>query len=269
MCRAKDPTKLCDKDDYCDGVSYGCIDTFLGGETICRQKDGDCDVAETCDGSSAECPDDAVADTSVKCGEKDGLCDVDDFCDGTSKDCTDNVAAAGTVCRVQTDLCDVEDTCDGTSKVCTDDVAAAGTVCREAAGLCDEEEICDGSAKTCPDDAFAPPDTVCRVAADTCDLEEKCTGDSPFCPCDKARSSGYTYKCGTIQCLCGPDTDPLELTAQTSGGSGNGKGGTKYDFGECSIGTGSALVHLDYPECLTTPMLPDCPARNTRESLSD
>jgi fibronectin type 3 domain-containing protein len=137
-----------------------------------------------------------------------GLCDVAESCDGMSADCpADKLAVAGTECRAAAGDCDIAETCSGTSGDCpVDGFKQAGTVCRAAAGLCDVAESCTGSTAACPIDSMAPAITVCRASTDgnRCDPEETCTGSGASCPADAlyappAVPVGVSAAPGTLQ----------------------------------------------------------------------
>jgi fibronectin type 3 domain-containing protein len=119
------------------------------------------------------------------------LCDVAESCDGTSADCpADKLAKAGTSCRPTAGDCDIAETCDGINVSCpVDGFMQAGTVCRKVAvsNLCDVPESCTGTSPTCPVDSVAPANTVCHPSKDNnqCDPTETCTGTSVTCPTDQ------------------------------------------------------------------------------------
>ncbi|MBN2573982.1 MAG: hypothetical protein JXP73_05395 [Deltaproteobacteria bacterium] len=144
--------------------------------TVCRAAAGPCDVAESCDGVSADCP-------------------------------ADEMAAAATVCRAAAGDCDIAETCSGTSVDCpADGFRQAGVICRAAAGLCDVAESCTGTGAACPVDSMAQAITVCRASIDgnKCDPEETCTGSSVDCPADllyvpPGVPSGVSAAAGTLQ----------------------------------------------------------------------
>lgn len=70
-CRAQNGD--CDVAEVCDGINPTCPgDGFAGSEVTCRQAVGDCDVAETCNGTSKSCPADANAPNGTPCGPDDG-----------------------------------------------------------------------------------------------------------------------------------------------------------------------------------------------------
>jgi hypothetical protein len=122
--------------------------------TVCRAASDKCDIAETCTGTSPDCPADALYDDHH-------------------------------VCRPSSDLCDIEERCTGASKACPQDRALpAGMVCRGSAGGCDPAETCDGTSKACPVDALAASGVVCRPALGPKDVDHICSGSSPICPAD-------------------------------------------------------------------------------------
>jgi hypothetical protein len=152
-------------DTECNGGCGICIPKGEGGTcsaassgTVCRAQAGACDVAETCDGTSLNCP-------------------------------TDTVAPVGTVCRVANGPCDVSESCDGTTKICpADGFKPTTTVCRASTGVCDAAETCSGTSAACPADAFASATTACRPAGGGCNVAETCTGTSSICPADRCGS---------------------------------------------------------------------------------
>src|SRR4030095_10685257 len=91
---------------------------------------GDCDLEETCTGSSATCP-------------------------------ADGVASSGTVCRSAAGLCDAVEVCNGSATTCPADSKLNGTICNPIAGNCDVAETCDGSSNFCPDTVFLGAGTRC------------------------------------------------------------------------------------------------------------
>src|SRR5712692_2441680 len=120
---------VCENQDTCDGAGT-CVDGgFKPSSTVCRAASGACDVAETCTGNSAACPNDAVASSATVCRPAAANCDVAETCDGTA--CT-------------------TDQCNGTSNTCQHAAGNMGAVCRASAGTCDVAETCTGSSTTCP-----------------------------------------------------------------------------------------------------------------------
>ncbi len=157
-----DPGEECDAGTTNGTAGSCCTNTCAlraAGEA-CRPAAGECDVAETCTGTSATCPADTLAPPTQSCRPAAGACDVAESCSGTSVDCPSDVLTAG------------------------------GTVCRPAGGPCDQSETCTGESPTCPVDGFAPSTQVCRPAVGACDRTETCPGDAPACPEDAAQPDG-------------------------------------------------------------------------------
>ncbi|HEY3446479.1 MAG TPA: MYXO-CTERM sorting domain-containing protein, partial [Myxococcales bacterium] len=146
-------------------------DGFVPAGTACRVAAGDCDLAESCTGSSASCP-------------------VDGF------------APAGTACRVAAGDCDLAESCSGSSASCpVDGFVPAGTACRVAAGDCDLAESCSGAAKDCPPDSFLASGTLCRngACADGMAMPASSCDGSGDCPATTPISCG-DYACATNEC---------------------------------------------------------------------
>ena len=171
--------------DQCNG-SGACVHPPGNAGTVCRASAGVCDVAETCDGTNANCPADGFAPHSQQCRGSAGVCDVAEFCTGSGPNCpADGFAPGGQVCRASAGPCDVAETCTGSGPSCpADGFQPSSQVCRPSAGPCDVAENCTGSGAACPDDHFAPSTQVCRPSAGECDVAENCSGDSATCPAD-------------------------------------------------------------------------------------
>ncbi|MBI5481607.1 MAG: hypothetical protein HY906_22310, partial [Deltaproteobacteria bacterium] len=126
--------------------------TPLAGGTTCRPATGECDPAETCDGTSTACPPDAFKAAGVPCTDDGNPCTAD-ACDGAG--------------------------------ACLHPAGNAGTVCRAAVGACDVAETCTGTSAACPADAFVDASVQCRApscSGDVATLAANCTGAGPDCP---------------------------------------------------------------------------------------
>src|SRR5205809_226076 len=171
---------------------------FVTSGTICRAAANACDVAESCTGSSATCPADAVKAAGTACTDDGNPC-TSDVCDGTSVTCTHPAGNAGAVCRAAAGECDVAETCDGSSTACPTDVfKASGTACTADANPCTLDQ-CDGASATCQHPA-GNPGAVCRAAAGECDVGETCTGTSTTCPADANQPAGTACPAATNLC---------------------------------------------------------------------
>ena len=205
----------CDNPDTCDGsgncqsnhaadgtncgdAGSACTnqDTCLGGvchdngfkpsTTVCRPSTGQCDVAETCTGTSGVCPPDGFQPSTTTCTgtSNGGACDGTDSCDGAGH-CVDGFKPSTTVCRPSTGQCDVAESCTGTSGACPPDrFQPSTTTCTGTSngGVCDGTDSCDGAGHCV--DGFKPSTTVCRPSTGSCDIAESCTGSSGSCPPD-------------------------------------------------------------------------------------
>jgi hypothetical protein len=190
ICR--DSAGVCDVAESCTGTSVDCpADSFQAATTICRGSAGVCDVAESCTGTSADCPADTFQAATTICRGSAGVCDVAESCTGTSADCpADTFQAATTICRDSAGVCDVAESCTGTSAACPpDSFQAATTICRDSAGVCDVAESCTGTSAACPPDSFQAATTICRDSAGVCDVAESCTGTSAACPPDSFQAA--------------------------------------------------------------------------------
>lgn len=129
------PAEQCDQ-GAANGMATSCCDIacrLKPTSEVCRPIAGGCDVAETCDGRSSDCP-------------------------------PDQVVTAETTCRPAVDVCDEAEKCSGTSKSCPEDKPFGGVkVCR-AASQCDEAEECDGANTSCPRDRFKPDGATCELS---------------------------------------------------------------------------------------------------------
>jgi len=201
ICRAS--AGDCDVVETCTGSSATCpTDTFKSNSNICRASSGVCDVVETCTGSAATCPDDSKS-TAV-CRGSAGVCDVPESCNGISNNCPVNTFIdAGTVCRASEGVCDIAETCNGSAATCPDD-SKSTAVCRGSAGVCDVPESCNGVSNDCPVNTFVDAGTVCRASEGVCDIAETCTGSVAACPVDTVTPSGTTCNPGSGD-ICDPD----------------------------------------------------------------
>ncbi len=84
-----------DPGEQCDGgLANGAVGSCCGSNcrwlpngTVCRPAAGGCDLAETCPGSSAGCPSNALAAGGTVCRPPVGPRDPAEICDGTNPDC--------------------------------------------------------------------------------------------------------------------------------------------------------------------------------------
>ncbi|KDO16724.1 hypothetical protein SPRG_17781, partial [Saprolegnia parasitica CBS 223.65] len=192
-CSGSSTGGACDGVDYCDGKG-NCEDKYLPSTTVCRLSKGQCDIAESCTGSSGACPADAFASVTTTCSglSTGGACDGVDYCDGRGN-CVDEYLPTTTVCRPSKGQCDVAESwhrqfwflsarwiCgvdqDGN---CVDVYLPSTTVCRPSASDCDAPETCTGTGSQCPVDKFAPTTTKCTGTCNDnpCDGQDFCDGN--------------------------------------------------------------------------------------------
>ncbi|TMA99855.1 MAG: hypothetical protein E6J70_12085 [Deltaproteobacteria bacterium] len=142
----------CDLGSALNGAAGSCCKnncTFASSTNTCRAAAGDCDLPETCTGSSATCPADGPRKASGTACTDDGNACTLDQCNGTSVDCQHPVGNAGAVCRAAAAECDLAETCTGTSSTCPTDVKkASGTSCTADSNPCTLDQ-CDGTNNTC------------------------------------------------------------------------------------------------------------------------
>src|SRR5262245_5661816 len=178
----------CDGTDSCKGGENTCVDGFQPATTICRASAGQCDVAESCTGSSGACPADAFQPATTPCTgtSNGGACDGTDSCKGGENTCVDGFQPATTICRASAGQCDVAESCTGSSGACPADAfqpATTACVGTSNGGPCDGTDSCKGGENTCVD-GFQPATTICRASAGQCDVAESCSGSSGDCPAD-------------------------------------------------------------------------------------
>ena len=171
------------------GPSGACpADAFAASTLECRASAGDCDVAESCTGSSAACP------VGRARAEHDGVPRVGGCVrrggelHGRRRRVSGGRArAAHARCAVRrSGDCDVAESCTGDSAACPADAFQPSTVeCRASAGACDVAEACTGTSATCPADGFADTSTVCTGVSQggVCDNDaaDHCSGTSDSC----------------------------------------------------------------------------------------
>jgi hypothetical protein len=137
LCAGASQGGACDNDaaDHCSGSGNSCVDVFQAIGFTCRVDAGQCDVAETCTGSSGTCPADAFEPAATGCAgaSQGGACDND-----------------------------AADHCSGGANTCLDVFQGSGFTCRADAGQCDIAEACTGSSGVCPANAFEPNGTSCN-----------------------------------------------------------------------------------------------------------
>ncbi len=203
-------------------------DWTIGDEgTICRQSAGDCDPAETCDGQSPDCPDDALAEPGSACGSTlASVCDHPDTCDDQGV-CQPNYEPATSVCRPASGPCDKEDLCNGAG-LCPDEVLAEGSACDDGDD-CTADDQCDG---------LGADESHCFGRAYTCSDHGDCNASDDGCTC----AMGYS----------GDHCDHCALDWQDNDGDGICRRAcSNPDLPSCPEGTGPCDDSVGVPACLT------------------
>lgn len=185
----------------CDGLGecvVGCVD----GSPCLR--DNPCEAGITrCIGVVAMCEADGAAALDTPCRAAAGSCDAAEVCDGSSTECPSDAVLSGDICRASEGPCDLEETCDGTLPSCpSDDFATVGSACTDG--------FCDGLVAECQSGCTpgAPCDTgnVCETGSLDCSgATPTCTssGNRPNgMMCDTTLFSGWST-CGGFTGTCG------------------------------------------------------------------
>jgi hypothetical protein len=228
--------------DQC--ASGSCTHPAGNAGTECRAAVNECDIAETCSGTSATCPTNGYKSNGAACTDDGNVCTLDECNAGV---CGHPAGNSGATCRAAANECDLAELCTGTSTTCptnvykgdgtscsidsnpcTRDVCSSGTcthpagnggtVCRVAAGPCDVADSCDGLTAACPADAKRPSTDTCRSAATECDAAELCDGVSDACPTD-----GFFLDdtpCSTDNNVCTADVCKSGVCTHAAGSAG-------------------------------------------------
>jgi len=171
-----DAGEQCDDGGTAAGDCCSATCQFESAITSCRAAAGACDLAETCDGTSAICPSDEKL-TSV-CRTAAGDCDVAESCDGVTDTCPSD--------QFDPALCDDGVYCNG-DETCNAGLCETGSppLCTGSTPLCDEA-IGNCSAclvdLDCSNGAFCDGTEICN--AGVCDLGAAPTCESPTPLCD-------------------------------------------------------------------------------------
>lgn len=198
------PEPACIDGECCDGGD------FVDEGTVCRAAANECDVAEVCTGTDADCPEDGFIAAGVACTSDGNDCTLD-TCDGNGECVNDPAPPDGDECTLN----GYDGTCDDGSCELTGACAAggvplpAGTLCRAAAGVCDVAEVCNGVSPDCPADVVSSSQTICNPSDGFCDIPDYCNGTSKMCPSDQKKSSTVICRASTKQC------DPAEYCSGT------------------------------------------------------
>ncbi len=185
VCDATTDKSCCDLPDTCDGKTANCPDAKLTGSCA---DDGNVCTDDICDGVNSRCQHPA-GHAGVACADDGNPCTTD-VCDGVNTACQHHAGNASSPCTDDGNPC-TEDKCDGTHSDCQHPVGHAGTACADDGNPCTVDQ-CDGTHASCQHLA-GNTGTACRAsvcpAGDPacCDVADVCDGISTVCP-DKKRS---------------------------------------------------------------------------------
>ena len=219
-------TTICNDNDVCtndscvnvnNNTEARCVFTPGNAGTTCRDSAGQCDVADTCDGSHSSADGgcaDVKASAGTACGDSSsGACDNADTCNASGV-CQSNHVADGGSCGDAGTECTNQDTC--LAGACHDNgFKPSTTTCTGTSngGVCDGTDHCSGTANTCVDE-YKPSTFTCRADGGACDVAETCTGSSGACPADGFEANSVTCTGNSNGGVC-DGTDHCSGTANT------------------------------------------------------
>ncbi|UJR87224.1 Hypothetical protein I5071_150 (plasmid) [Sandaracinus amylolyticus] len=114
----------------CTGGTCSYVPQDAGTE--CRAAAGVCDIAELCDGTGSDCPDDVLVGVGRSCTDDLNPC-TNDVCDGAGA-CSHPPRPAGDPCPADSNECTL-DRCDGAG-ACAHPAVADDTLCDGDFGIC-------------------------------------------------------------------------------------------------------------------------------------
>jgi slime mold repeat-containing protein len=263
--------------DLCNGSSTACQYVPGNAGAVCRAVQGECDVADTCTGSSATCPADVKKPINTACGDDANPCTTDkcdgvanacqhpagnvgascaddanpcttDTCNGASTTCQHPAGNAGASCASDANPC-TTDTCNGSSTTCQHPAGNAGTLCRAAAGVCDVAESCNGSSTTCPADAKVAVNTVCADDGNVCS-RDICDGSAITCT-HPAGNAGTVCRSSAGTCDVAETCTGASTSCPANGFASNGTacgGGSVCSGGTC-LACGGGLQNCCAGSC--------------------
>ncbi|MEM9865905.1 MAG: hypothetical protein AAF938_30150, partial [Myxococcota bacterium] len=220
----------------CDS-SGGCVVGCIEGASC--ELDNPCEAGVTrCESGSETCEPSGPAPATVVCRESAGVCDVAETCDGVSTECPDDGFQSGDTCREAAGVCDVAERCAGDSAVCPDDgfvvagSACTGGFCNGLAAECQSGCVpgsdCD-TGNGCEIGQFdcSGPEPVCRAVANRPDgtsCGSTILGTFGACDyrdtCDEAATRTRTNtrrECSVGVCTNVPEAESEACTRNRSG----------------------------------------------------
>ncbi|MBI4517044.1 MAG: hypothetical protein HY699_14645 [Deltaproteobacteria bacterium] len=187
--------------DQCDGLG-SCNHPAGNPGALCRSAANECDVADTCTGSSTACPADLKQPAATPCSSDGNVC-TSDQCDGVG--------------------------------TCTHDPGNAGLVCG-AAGTCEIAPTCTGTSAACPPPALANAGSGCDDGSQ-CTVNDQCTAGGQCVGTPLGNCCGDGVLSTGEQCDDGNNTDGdgCNSTCRYELIPGNGAGSAARDKRACLI----------------------------------
>jgi hypothetical protein len=141
----------------------------------------------------------------MECRGVAGSCDIAELCDGLSADCPGNMfLGMSTICRPLAGPCDLRERCTGTMPMCPpNELEAAGVMCAAPTGPCTQGAFCTGSSSNCPGQTNEPNGTPCQTV-DLCGTPaicRACSGGS--CTLEPGWNGSCQPSCGILGTICG------------------------------------------------------------------
>ena len=170
-----DAGEQCDDGGTAAGDCCSATCQFEPTTTTCRAAAGECDVAETCDGTSAICPSDGKS-TAV-CRAAAGECDLAESCNGVTDTCPSN--------QFDPTLCDDGVYCNG-EETCNAGLCETGSSpqCTGSAPFCDEStQSCLACVvdMDCSNGSFCDGTEICNVGVCESGAAPVCQLPTPLC----------------------------------------------------------------------------------------
>jgi hypothetical protein len=208
--------------------------------TTCRAASGNCDAAETCDGTSLACP--ANVGNAALCT---GNCDSCTL-SGGAFNCTANASACTGNCDTCNQVSATNFSCSADASLCTgncDTCSGSGTAFNCAADV----NACTGNCDTCSGSGTvfncAANEAACTGNCDTCSgsgTAFNCAANATACTgnCDTCSGSGTAFNCAADATACTGNCD----TCSGSGTAFNCAADATQCTGNCDVCSGSGTA---------------------------
>src|SRR2546427_275759 len=155
-----DPGEQCDDGNNLNGDCCSASCQFEAAGTVCRPAAGQCDVAETCTGTSATCPPNGFQPDGTACNDGDACTQTDTCQSGTC-------VGSNPVTCTALDQCHVAGTCDPATGTCSNPTKPDGTACNDG-NACTQTDTCQSGSCVGSNPITCTALDQCHVAG-TCD----------------------------------------------------------------------------------------------------